>query len=128
MGYVAVTGGQDAIDASIELLREYRSGGKLPVDTEILRDRMKLLIDRVMSEAGLYAPDYAALALKQCEGSTEEAVFLLRAYRSTLSREIIPRAPCMEMKCTSGGESALPSRIFPAGRCSAPPTITYTAC
>ena len=54
MGYVAVTGGQDAIDASIELLREYRSGGKLPVDTEILRDRMKLLIDRVMSEAGLY--------------------------------------------------------------------------
>ena len=29
---------------------------------------------------------YAALALKQCEGSVEEAVFLLRAYRSTLSR------------------------------------------
>ena len=25
MGYVAVTGGQDAIDASIELLREYLS-------------------------------------------------------------------------------------------------------
>ena len=91
MGYVAVTGGQDAIDASIELLREYRSGGKLPVDTEILRDRMKLLIDRVMSEAGLYAPDYAALALKQCEGSTEEAVFLLRAYRSTLSRNYTSR-------------------------------------
>ena len=61
------------------------------MDTEILRDRMKLLIDRVMSEAGLYAPDYAALALKQCEGSTEEAVFLLRAYRSTLSRNYTSR-------------------------------------
>jgi len=39
-----------------------------------------------MSEAGLYAKTYAALALKQCEGSVEEAVFLLRAYRSTLTR------------------------------------------
>ncbi|MFT3952324.1 MAG: carbon-phosphorus lyase complex subunit PhnI [Oscillospiraceae bacterium] len=45
-----------------------------------------LLVDRVMSEAGLYAKEYAALALKQCEGSIEEAVFLLRAYRSTLTR------------------------------------------
>lgn len=39
-----------------------------------------------MSESGLYAKQYAALALKQCEGSAEEAVFLLRAYRSTLKR------------------------------------------
>ena len=39
-----------------------------------------------MSEAGLYSRTYAALALKQCEGSLEEAVFLLRAYRSTLPR------------------------------------------
>lgn len=28
-----------------------------------------------MSESGLYAPAYAALALKQAEGSIEEAVF-----------------------------------------------------
>lgn len=48
---------------------------------------MELLVHRVMSEAGFYAPAYAALALKQSEGSTEEAVFLLRAYRSTLSRD-----------------------------------------
>ncbi len=86
MGYVAVTGGQEAIDASIELLKEYRSKGDAPVEINVIRDRMGLLIDRVMSEAGFYAPDYAALALKQCEGSTEEAVFLLRAYRNTLSR------------------------------------------
>ena len=86
MGYVAVTGGQEAIQVSIQLLKEYRSKGERPVDIGVLRDRMGLLIDRIMSEAGLYAPDYAALALKQCEGSPEEAVFLLRAYRSTLSR------------------------------------------
>lgn len=91
MGYVAVTGGQEAIDASIELLKEYRSAGDAPVDIHVIRDRMGLLIDRVMSEAGLYAPDYAALALKQCEGSTEEAVFLLRAYRNTLSRNYTSR-------------------------------------
>ena len=56
MGYVAVTGGQEAIDASIELLRDYRSRGDVPVDLTALRDRMGLLIDRIMSEAGLYAP------------------------------------------------------------------------
>ena len=47
---------------------------------------MRLLIDKIMSEAGFYSEEYAALALKQCEGSVEEAVFLLRAYRSTLPR------------------------------------------
>lgn len=91
MGYVAVTGGQEAISASIELLKNYRSAGDAPVNIAVIRDRMGLLIDRVMSEAGLYAPDYAALALKQCEGSTEEAVFLLRAYRNTLSRNYTSR-------------------------------------
>jgi alpha-D-ribose 1-methylphosphonate 5-triphosphate synthase subunit PhnI len=86
MGYVAVTGGLDAIKASIDLLQMYRSEGDQQVDINALKNRMGLLIDRIMSEAGLYAPDYAALALKQCEGSPEEAVFLLRAYRSTLTR------------------------------------------
>lgn len=86
MGYVAVTGGREAIEASIELLKQYRSGGETPLELKAVKERMTLLIDRIMSEAGLYAPDYAALALKQCEGSPEEAVFLLRAYRSTLQR------------------------------------------
>lgn len=91
MGYVAVTGGREAIDASIELLKEYRLKGDKPVEIDVIRDRMGLLIDRIMSEAGFYAPDYAALALKQCEGSPEEAVFLLRAYRNTLSRNYTSR-------------------------------------
>lgn len=61
------------------------------MELEAIRDRMDLLIDRIMSEAGLYAPEYAAPALKQCEGSPEEAVFLLRAYRSTLIRPHVSR-------------------------------------
>lgn len=91
MGYVAVTGGQEAISASIELLKQYRSQGDAPLDVQVIKNRLGLLIDRIMSEAGLYAPDYAALALKQCEGSEEEAVFLLRAYRSTLTRNYTSR-------------------------------------
>ena len=42
MGYVAVTGGQDAIDASIELLREYRSGGKLLLPRRSLSGKFQL--------------------------------------------------------------------------------------
>lgn len=86
MAYVAVSGGEEAIEESIKLLDYYRSGTEKDLELEVIEKKMSLLVDLVMSEAGLYAPTYAALALKQCEGSTDEAVFLLRAYRSTLKR------------------------------------------
>lgn len=87
MAYVAVSGGEEAIEASIRLLDYYRSGTEKDIELEAIQEKMSLLVDRVMGEAGLYAREYAALALKQCEGSVEEAVFLLRAYRSTLPRD-----------------------------------------
>lgn len=87
MAYVAVSGGEEAIEASIRLLEYYRSGTDKDLDLEVIKEKMGLLVDRVMSEAGLYSKTYAALALKQCEGSSDEAVFLLRAYRSTLKRD-----------------------------------------
>ncbi|MDR0490170.1 MAG: carbon-phosphorus lyase complex subunit PhnI [Oscillospiraceae bacterium] len=86
MAYVAVSGGKEAIEASIRLLDLYKSGTDKDIETEAIENKLSLLVDRVMSEAGLYSKAYAALALKQCEGSVEEAVFLLRAYRSTLAR------------------------------------------
>ena len=86
MAYVAVSGGKEAIEESIKLLDYYRSGTDLDIEIEAIMHKMSLLVDRVMSEAGLYSKTYAALTLKQCEGSIEEAVFLLRAYRSTLTR------------------------------------------
>lgn len=86
MAYVAVSGGREAIEASIKLLDYYRSGTVKDIELEAIENKMSLLVDRVMSEAGLYSKTYAALALKQCEGCVEEAVFLLRAYRSTLPR------------------------------------------
>jgi alpha-D-ribose 1-methylphosphonate 5-triphosphate synthase subunit PhnI len=86
MAYVAVSGGREAVERAIALLEKHRTEGSADVELEALEKRMSLLIDRIMGEAGFYAPRYAALALKQSEGSPEEAVFLLRAYRSTLSR------------------------------------------
>ena len=86
MAYVAVSGGKEAIEESIKLLDFYKSGTDKDVEVEAIEHKLSLLVDRVMSEAGLYSKTYAALALKQCEGSIEEAVFLLRAYRSTLTR------------------------------------------
>ncbi|MDR3147201.1 MAG: carbon-phosphorus lyase complex subunit PhnI, partial [Treponema sp.] len=86
MAYVAVSGGREAVERSIALLEKRRTEGSADLELEALEKRMGLLIDRIMGEAGFYAPGYAALALKQAEGSPEEAVFLLRAYRSTLSR------------------------------------------
>ncbi|MDR1389787.1 MAG: carbon-phosphorus lyase complex subunit PhnI [Treponema sp.] len=89
MAYVAVKGGGKARAESLALLEKKRAAGSSPVELEALEKRMSLLIDRIMGEAGFYAPAYAALALKQSEGSPEEAVFLLRAYRSTLSRSYL---------------------------------------
>ncbi|HHX13761.1 MAG TPA: carbon-phosphorus lyase complex subunit PhnI [Clostridiales bacterium] len=86
MAYVAVSGGKEAIEESIKLLDYYKSGSDKDIEIEAIENKLGLLVDRVMSEAGLYSRTYAALALKQCEGSIEEAVFLLRAYRSTLAR------------------------------------------
>jgi alpha-D-ribose 1-methylphosphonate 5-triphosphate synthase subunit PhnI len=39
-----------------------------------------------MAEGSLYDPDLAALAIKQARGDLIEAVFLIRAYRTTLPR------------------------------------------
>lgn len=85
MAYVAVTGGKEAIEQSLKLLEIFRESGE-NITISCIKENMGLLIDKIMSEAGFYSREYAALALKQCEGSVEEAVFLLRAYRSTLPR------------------------------------------
>lgn len=87
MGYVAVTGGKQAIENADKLVQRYRlKDTEQVLHTSQIESQMRLLIDRVIGEGGLYAPAYAALALKQSEGDPAEAAFLLRAYRSTLPR------------------------------------------
>jgi alpha-D-ribose 1-methylphosphonate 5-triphosphate synthase subunit PhnI len=86
--YIAVKGGEQAIAASLQLLAAARRGdADVPeLGADQLREQLQLGVDRVMAEASLYDPDLAALALKQARGDTIEAVFLLRAYRTTLPR------------------------------------------
>jgi len=86
MGYVAVRGGAEAIEASIERLRYERIASGTVASAGQVREGLRRLMEQVMSEASLYDEDAASLAVTQAEGSPEEAVFLLRAYRSTLAR------------------------------------------
>ncbi|MFE5323115.1 carbon-phosphorus lyase complex subunit PhnI [Paenibacillus sp. NPDC056579] len=87
MAYVAVTGGQEAISQADRLTEYYRLKEIDAILTvEAVEKQLRLLVDRIMSEGGLYAPEHAALALKQAEGDPSEAAFLIRAYRSTLPR------------------------------------------
>jgi alpha-D-ribose 1-methylphosphonate 5-triphosphate synthase subunit PhnI len=57
-----------------------------PVSLVQLRSQFRALIDKVMGEASFYAPEHAALALRQAEGEVHEAVVILRAFRQTISR------------------------------------------
>ncbi|MEK3853964.1 carbon-phosphorus lyase complex subunit PhnI [Cytobacillus sp. FSL H8-0458] len=87
MGYVAVKGGTQAIEESIKRLKYERLHKEQVLGTGQIEAGMRGLIDQVMSESSLYSEKLAALAIKQAEGNPEEAVFLLRAYRSTLQRK-----------------------------------------
>ncbi|MDQ0326245.1 alpha-D-ribose 1-methylphosphonate 5-triphosphate synthase subunit PhnI [Rhodopseudomonas julia] len=86
--YVAVKGGEAAIANAHRLLAEKRRGDpNVPSLTvaQIL-EQLSLAVDRVMSEGSLYDRRLAALAIKQARGDLVEAIFLVRAYRTTLPR------------------------------------------
>src|SRR3546814_5172449 len=86
--YVAVKGGDRAIENSQKLLDEERRGDPQVPELTLaqIREQMSLAVDRVMTEGSLYDPELAALAIKQARGDLVEAIFLLRAYRPTLPR------------------------------------------
>ncbi|MGE8360566.1 carbon-phosphorus lyase complex subunit PhnI [Pseudomonas sp.] len=86
--YVAVKGGERAIDNAHLLLAKKRRGDTaIPeLDVEQVRQQLPLAVARVMSEGSLYDEQLAALAIKQAAGDLMEAIFLLRAYRTTLPR------------------------------------------
>lgn len=88
MAYVAVKGGEQAIQNAEALLQSMRRGdAHIPELTlEQIKQQMALAVNRVMCEGSLYDPDLAALAIKQSWGDLVEAIFLLRAYRTTLPR------------------------------------------
>ncbi len=86
--YVAVKGGEKAIENSLDLLATERRGdpGIPELSLDQIKEQLALAVDRVMTEGSICDRDLAALAIKQAQGDIIEAVFLLRAYRTTLTR------------------------------------------
>jgi len=86
--YVAVKGGERAIDNAHAWLAEERRGDTSVAELSVaqIREQLSLAVNRVMAEGSLYDPDLAALAIKQARGDLIEAIFLIRAYRTTLPR------------------------------------------
>ncbi len=86
--YVAVKGGEAAINEAHKLLAEERRGDKAVPEllTTQIDEQLSLAVDRVMTEGSLYDRKLAALAIKQSRGDLIEAIFLIRAYRTTLPR------------------------------------------
>lgn len=86
--YVAVKGGEKAIKAAHQLQAQKRRGRTdLPeLQVSQISEQLAGAVDRVMTEGGVYDKELAALAIKQASGDLVEAIFLLRAYRTTLPR------------------------------------------
>ncbi len=86
--YVAVKGGEQAIRHAHQQLAEQRRGNPDVPELSIAQivEQLGLAVDRVMTEGSVYDRELAALAIKQAQGDLVEAIFLLRAYRTTLPR------------------------------------------
>ncbi|MDR1890257.1 MAG: carbon-phosphorus lyase complex subunit PhnI [Zoogloeaceae bacterium] len=96
--YVAVKGGKKAIRNAHRLLASQRRGNAALPELSVpqIQEQMFLAVARVMCEGALYDAELAALALKQAAGDQVEAIFLLRAYRTTLPRFCASAPLCTE--------------------------------
>ena len=124
MGYVAIKGGEDAISNAERLVEFERLRSSTdPLTVKQVQHQFRAAVDRIMGEGSLYAPEHAALALKQVEGCTLEGAFIMRAYRATLKRsyysEIVDtRAMAVERRISSafreipGGQILGPTRDY----------------
>ncbi|MAZ20079.1 carbon-phosphorus lyase complex subunit PhnI [Roseovarius sp.] len=124
--YVAVKGGEKAIDNAHAWLAEERRGDPQVPELSLaqIREQMALAVNRVMSEGSLYDPDLAALAIKQSRGDLIEAIFLIRAYRTTLPRFGATRPiETGEMRCERRVSATF--KDLPGGQILGP-TFDYT--
>jgi len=86
--YVAVKGGERAIENAHRLLAHERRGDRDVPEVTLaqISEQLALAVDRVMGEGSLYDRELASLAIKQARGDLIEAIFLARAFRATLPR------------------------------------------
>ena len=124
--YVAVKGGEQAIDNAHRLLAKKRRGDTAITElgVEQIRQQLPLAVARVMSEGSLYDEELAALAIKQAAGDLVEAIFLLRAYRTTLPR-FSPSVPIDTAQMVLSRRLSATFKDVPGGQLLGP-TFDYT--
>lgn len=126
MAYVAVKGGEQAILNSHKLIAETRRGDPAHAELTLgqISEQFGLAVDRVMTEGSIYDRELAALALKQAQGDAVEAIFLLRAYRTTLPR-IAVSEPIDTMRMAVLRRVSATFKDIPGGQVLGP-TYDYT--
>src|SRR5271168_4480996 len=124
--YVAVKGGEKAISAAHRLLAEARRGDPSVPELTLTQidEQLALAVDRVMSEGSVYDRELAALAIKQARGDLVEAIFLLRAYRTTLPRLAVS-APIETERAALKRRISATFKDLPGGQVLGP-TFDYT--
>jgi len=124
--YTTIKGGKDAIEQSHVLLEDQRRGDPSLAELTVpqIRSQLSLAVSRVMSEGALYDPELAALAVKQAQGDSYEACFLLRAFRTTLPRFGFS-APLRIADMTIERRIATVNKDVPGGQILGP-TFDYT--
>lgn len=126
MAYVAVKGGEQAILNTHRLISETRRGDPALPELTLaqISEQFGLAVDRVIAEGSVYDRELAALALKQAQGDALEAIFLLRAYRTTLPR-IAASEPIDTSKMTIRRRISGTFKDIPGGQVLGP-TYDYT--
>jgi alpha-D-ribose 1-methylphosphonate 5-triphosphate synthase subunit PhnI len=124
--YVAVKGGEKAIDNAHRLLASDRRGSTDVAELSLqqISEQLALAVDRVMTEGSVYDRELAALAIKQAHGDLVEAIFLLRAYRTTLPRLAVSEPVDTEAMAVERRVSATYKDV-PGGQILGP-TFDYT--
>lgn len=124
--YVAVKGGEQAIDNAHRLLAKKRRGDTsiAELGVEQIRQQLPLAVARVMTEGSLFDEQLAALAIKQAAGDLVEAIFLLRAYRTTLPR-FSPSLPIDTSQMVLSRRLSATFKDVPGGQLLGP-TFDYT--
>ncbi|WP_331375282.1 carbon-phosphorus lyase complex subunit PhnI [Sinorhizobium chiapasense] len=124
--YVAVKGGEQAILNTHKLISETRRGDPAIAELTLtqISEQFGLAVDRVMAEGSVYDRQLAALALKQAQGDAMEAIFLLRAYRTTLPR-IAMSEPIDTSRMTIRRRISATFKDLPGGQVLGP-TYDYT--
>lgn len=85
MGYVAIKGGEEAIENSLNFYEETLQSSE-KIETEDIAKGLRFAVDKVMSEGSLYSKKLASIAIKKSAGDLLNAAFFLRAHRSSCQR------------------------------------------